>query len=184
MVKIDDRRQGSPGVPAGSNPVNEAGPPPLHITSNWATLTDHLIEIVDAIPDDKMNWSPSQAQWNFRGTFLHIAGARHHWLANVIHDGEATPDLFGQGQTKDGLKEQLRLSWERLERFLRSPSRLVAVYEPPTGAQEPDYYGDPLKFDGHFIAYHRLVHDIHHRADLLQYLTILRIELPRRRRPL
>jgi uncharacterized damage-inducible protein DinB len=164
--------------------MNEASPPPLDITPHWATLTDHLIEVVDAIPDDKMNWSPSPGQWNFRGILLHIAGARHHWLANVIQDGEPTPDLFGQGQTRAGLSKQLRLSWERLARFVSSPAKLAAIYEPPKGDPEPDYYGDPSKFDGHFIAYHRLVHDVHHRADLLQYLAILGIELPRRRRPL
>jgi uncharacterized damage-inducible protein DinB len=164
--------------------MNEASPPPIHITEHWATLTDHLVEIVDAIPDDRMNWSPSPAHWNYRGVLLHIASARHHWLANVIRDGETTPDLLRQGQTRDGLKEQLRLSWEPLARFLSSPAKLAAMYQPPTGDSEPDYYGDPPRFDGHFIAYHRLVHDVHHRAELLNYLAISGLEPPRRRRPL
>jgi uncharacterized damage-inducible protein DinB len=101
--------------------MNEVSFPPIDITRHWETLTDHLVEIVEAIPDGLMNWSPSPNQWNYRGVLLHIAGARHHWLANVIRDGEATPDLFRQGQTRDGMIAQLQLSWERLARFLSSP---------------------------------------------------------------
>lgn len=162
--------------------------PPLNITAHWAAVSDHLIELVDAIPDDKLDWSPTPEQWNFRGLFVHIAGARHHWLANAVHDREDTPDLIAGCQTKEGLKEQLRLSWERLERFLSDAEKLAAVYEPPDG--DPEYL-DPALFDGHFIAYHRLVHDIHHRADIMQRLALLGIEISgtevpagRRRRPL
>lgn len=42
--------------------------PPLDITTYWADLTDHLIELVDLVPDGKMNWSPSPEVWNFRGS--------------------------------------------------------------------------------------------------------------------
>jgi hypothetical protein len=50
---------------------------------------------------------------------------------------------------------------------------------------DPNYL-DPPQFTGHYIAYHRLVHDVHHRADLLASLATLGVELApaRRRRPL
>ncbi len=163
--------------------------PPLQITKHWADLTDHLIEIVEAIPEDKLNWSPSPELWNFKGILFHIMGARHGWLADTIRDGEGMPDYIHLGQTKEGLKEQLRLSWERMARFLSDPKKLDAVYEPPSGpAPIPPYdrtYLDPPVFNGYWIAYHRMVHDIQHRGDILGYLEQLGIELPpdRRRRP-
>jgi len=157
--------------------------PPLNVTQYWADLTDHLVELVDLVPEGKMNWSPSPDVWNFRGYFLHIAAARYHWLENAIHDGEGWPDYLQQGQTNEGLKTVLRESWERTLRFLSDRGKLDAQYWPPEG--DPGYL-DPDTFDGHFIAYHRLVHDVHHQGDILRHFELLGVQLPddRRRRPL
>jgi uncharacterized damage-inducible protein DinB len=145
--------------------------PPLHITGYWAKLNGHLLQLVDVIPDDKMNWSPKPELWNFRGILLHIAGGRHGWLGNSAKDGEPIPDVLRLGQTRAGMKEQLRLSWERLDRFLSDPAKLVATYEGM-------YFGEPYSFTGHWLAYHLLEHDIHHRADIFHYLALLGIEHP------
>jgi uncharacterized damage-inducible protein DinB len=157
--------------------------PPLHITEYWSDLTEHLIELVDLVPEGKMNWSPAPEVWNFRGYFLHIAAARHHWLENAVRDGEGWPDIYRQGQTNEGLKTVLRESWERTLRFLSDSAALNAHYSPPP--DDPGYL-DPETFDGHFIAYHRLVHDVHHQGDILRHFDLLGVELPaaRRRRPL
>ena len=156
--------------------------PPLNVTQYWADLTDHLVELVDLVPEDKMNWSPAPEVWNFRGYFLHIAGARHHWLENSIHDGEGVPNFVMEGQTNDGLKSVLRESWERMLRFLSDPAKLNTRYAPPPGEQ---FYVDPDDFTGHFIAYHRLLHDFDHQGDILRHFDLLGVTLPeeRRRRP-
>ena len=138
--------------------------PPLQITEHWADLTDHLIEIVDQIPEDKLDWSPRPELWNFRGILLHIVMARVRWLEDSIRDGEGAPDYIQASQSKKGLQEQLRLSWERMARFLSDEEKLSAEYGLPP--DEPAYI-DPPKFDGHWIAYHRLVHDLQHRGDIL-----------------
>ena len=157
--------------------------PPLAITSFWSAITDHLIELVDLVPAGKMDWSPTTEVWNFRGYFIHIAGARHHWLQHAIRDGETSPDIVRQGQTNDGLKTVLRESWERMQRFLSRAELLDVLYHPPPG--DPNYV-DPEAFSGHFIAYHRLVHDAHHQGDILRHFELLGVALPedRRRRPL
>ena len=156
---------------------------PLDIGEFWADLTDHLCELVDTVPEGKMDWSPTPEMWNFRGLFVHIVAARHHWLAVAVRDGEETPDYAAGGQTNQDLKEQLRLSWERMARFISDPQRLSARYMPPP---DDPVYLDPAEFNGHYIAYHRLLHDVHHRADIIGYLTQLGVQLPpeRRRRPL
>jgi uncharacterized damage-inducible protein DinB len=156
----------------------------VNVGPHWARLNDHLIELVNCIPDDKLEWSPRPEQWNARGMLLHIVGARHHWLENAVHDGEETPDILAGGKTKDGVQEQLRLSWERLARFLSDSAKLAALYEP--APFDPRYADEPDVFDGHYIAYHRLVHDAHHRADLIHLLGAAGVALPeeRRRRPL
>jgi len=143
--------------------------PPLDIADQWPKLNEQLVSLVDVVPDDKLNWSPRPELWNFKGIFLHIPMTRDNWLANRVKDGEQTPDVLHEGQTKEGMKDQLRLSWQRLERFLRDPARLAAKYK-------ADY--KPEAFTGHWIAFHLLEHDIHHRADIFHYLALLGIEHP------
>ncbi len=145
--------------------------PPLDIADQWPKLNEQLVSLVDIIPDDKWNWRPQRGLWNFRGIFLHIPMARHNWLANMIKDGEQTPDVLQEGQTNEGVKEQLHRSWQRLERFLSDAARLAANYNVV-------YYDEPQTFTGHWIAYHLLEHDIHHRADIFHYLALLGVEHP------
>ena len=159
--------------------------PPLEITEHWRDLNDHLIELVDLIPDDRLDWSPAEGQWGCRALILHIAAAREHWLNTAVEDGRFVADVerLGDSATKDDMRSALASSWARLELFLDDQSMLDAIYAPPPG--DPAYV-DPERFDGHFIAFHRLVHDAHHRADVIHLLTELGVELPpgRRRRPL
>jgi uncharacterized damage-inducible protein DinB len=144
--------------------------PPLDVVPFWSGLNDQLIELLDVIPDDQMNWSPKPELWNFRGILIHINNTRHNWLNSVVKDGQPTPDVLQQGQTREGLREQFGVSWARLERFLSDPARLDAMYE--------DDWDGPVRLSGHWIACHLFEHDVHHRADVFHYLALLGIEHP------
>jgi uncharacterized damage-inducible protein DinB len=137
----------------------------------WARMNEQLIQLIDYIPDDKMNWSPKPELWNFRGILIHVSMARHNWLGNQIRDGEVSPDVLRESQTKDLLKRQLAVSWQRLERFLSDPEKMSASYDGM-------YYGKPTAFTADWLAYHLLEHDVHHRADLFTYMALLGIEHP------
>lgn len=143
----------------------------IDVLEYWPRLNEQLVQLIDYIPDDKMNWSPKPELWNFRGILLHICTGRHGWLGGQIHDGETTPDVIRAGQTRDGLKQELRASWQRLERFLCEPANLSRTYE-------MQYIGERQPLTGNWLAYHLLEHDIHHRADIFCYLALLDIEHP------
>lgn len=51
--------------------------------------------------------------------------------------------------------------------FLRDQVKLDTTYD-----------GDGRPVTGHWIAFHLLEHDIHHRADIFHYLALLGIETP------
>lgn len=152
--------------------------PPLDVVPIWARLNEELIKLVDYVPDNKMNWSPQEGLWSLRGIVLHIALARYNWMGRDIENedesarAEGGRRLLEAGQTKDGMKEQLSLSWQRLERFLSDPAKVAAEY---SGTHED---GTPQSHSGHWIAYHLLEHDIHHRADIFHYLALLGVEHP------
>jgi len=57
------------------------------------------------------------------------------------------------------------------------------VQEPLT-ANAPDYE-EPVVYDGHYLAYHRMAHDLHHRSTIIGHLGRLGISLEGHRvRPL
>ena len=143
--------------------------PPLDITPVWARLNEGIIALVDYIPEDKLDWSPQPGLWNFRGILMHTAYARDGWLARDVRDGgEPAEALWARGGlSKAHIQTELRRSWERLARFLSDPAKLSATYDTADG-----------RLTGHWIAFHALEHDIHHRADVFHYLALLGIEHP------
>lgn len=144
--------------------------PALDIVPYWATVNDDLITIVDSIPDDKIDWSPKPELWNFRGLLLHAAATRDGWLRGT-GDGEDPPDVWQTVRSKVEIKAALERTWRRLGRFLSDGDRLDRAYssEWTDGNQEPPR-------SGHWIAFHLLEHDIHHRADVLHYLALLDVD--------
>ncbi len=143
----------------------------LDIVAQWGRLNDTILALVDVIPEDKLDWSPREDLWNFRGILAHIAFVRHNWLGNDIKDGESFEDseLFAAIATKAGIQQVLRDSWARTARFLSNQALLDRTVE-------RDYMDAPV--NGHWVAFHLLEHDIHHRADIFHYLALLEIEHP------
>ena len=148
--------------------------PALDVTEYWATVNDDLIKIVDAIPDEKLNWTPKPELWNFRGILLHIASARDGWLGGEVADGDTAKSVYETTRSKSEIQREYRRTWQRLERFLRDPVKLDATYK------FRDNDGSELdeSANGHWIAWHLAEHDIHHRADLLHYLALLGEPMP------
>ena len=141
--------------------------PPLDITAQWGRLNESIVSLVDYVPEDKLEWSPREDLWNFKGILLHTIMTRDSWLDNAVKDGQETPNVLELAQTKYDMKNQLRRSWERLQPFLRDAAKLSTEYETPRGT-----------VGGHWIAFHLLEHDIHHRSDIFHYLALLGIEHP------
>ena len=143
----------------------------LDVTERWGTLNDGLIALVDVIPDDKFDWSPREELWDRRHILAHVCMTRHDWMGNRISQKISNDDMWASVQTNGGLKEQLRRSWARVERFLSDQANLDRVFEGEAA-------GEAYSFTGQWIAFHLLEHDIHHRADVFHYLALLGVSHP------
>lgn len=143
----------------------------IDVVPMWARTNGMLIELVDHVPDDRMEWSPRPELWTFHHIFLHLAEAREQWMNRAIADGERDIDVYANAHTKDEIKSALVATWERIERVFTAQGRLDAMYEDRYWAEAP------LR-SGHWVAFHLLEHDIHHRAELLMYLALLGIDTP------
>lgn len=144
--------------------------PKIDITETWSLLNDDLIKLVGYVPDAKINWSPKPELWNFRGIMLHIAQARDGWMGST-GDGEDVPSVFLTTRTRPEIQREYGRTWERVRRFLADQAKLDATYH-------REHWDEDERRSGHWIAFHLLEHDIHHRADLLHYLALLGIETP------
>ena len=142
--------------------------PPLAITALWAYVNDDLIELLDLFSEEKLNWSPGPEVWNARGLLIHVCFGRYGLMQFIVKDGKESPNVLQEGQTQAGLREQLRLSWERVQPFLRDADLLAREYEGMT-------LGETGMLTGHELAFGQLEHDIHHRADILHHLRALGI---------
>lgn len=138
----------------------------LDIVPFWSRLNDELIELLDLVPDEQINWSPKPELWNFRGILLHIAGSRDYWMGRIVQDGDPAPSVYETTRSKEEIKSEYRRTWGRLQRFLADPANLATTYR------------EDAVVSGHWIAFHVLEHDIHHRADIFHYLALLGIEHP------
>jgi len=143
----------------------------LDVLRIWRSLNDMLVELVDLVPDDRMAWSPTPELWSFHHIFQHLSEAREQWMNRAINDGETDIDVYQNVHTKEDIKTAFRRTWERIERVFTDQARLDAIYR-------DRYWADAPLRNGHWVAFHLLEHDIHHRADVLLYLALLRIETP------
>ena len=145
--------------------------PRLDFTAQWGRLNDTLIGLIDVIPEDKMDWSPREDLMDLRHILAHVCFSRHGWMGNTISQKISPEDMWQQVQTSDGLKEQLRRSWARVERFLSDGANLDRDFE-------GELDGESYSYNGHWIAFHLLEHDVHHRADVFHYLALLEVPHP------
>jgi uncharacterized damage-inducible protein DinB len=142
----------------------------LDIVPIWSRLNNDLIALVDHVPDDRLEWSPKPELWGFRRVFLHVAEAREQWMKRAINDG--VPDIVDEGVTgKEAIRDALRGTWQRIERTFGDQAKVDATYV-------DRWRRERIEYTGHWVAYHLLEHDIHHRADMLLYMTLLGIETP------
>jgi uncharacterized damage-inducible protein DinB len=146
--------------------MSSAAFPPLEIARHWQQVNDDLVRIVDLVPADKFNWSPSPELWNSQGILIHVPDARDQWLTRDVQDGEEYRNIWTTARTPDDLKRELTRTFKRLQRFLSNQAQLDAHHK-------SEWRED---FDGHWIAFHLLEHDIHHRAELMQRLALLGVD--------
>ena len=156
---------------------------PLKIAPYWQMTNENLIELIDLIPEEKLDWSPAPGEWSTRVIATHIILARFHEPIVPLRDGAQMSEVIMDCRTKEGIKRRLASSWQMVAEFLSDESKLDAAHEPLV-ANAPGY-NEPEVNDGHYIAYHRMAHDLHHRSTIIGHMAQLGTSLDGHRvRPL
>jgi hypothetical protein len=162
-----------------------SGPfPRLAFAPHWETMNGNLMEIVELFSEDGLDWIPREGEWSARQIFIHLILARYHGPIAGPRDLAHKNEVIITCSTGQGITDELRISWVMLARFLSDPAKLDAVYD-SSGGIDNGYVDDPKSYTGHYIAYHRFAHDLHHRSTLIGHLSQLDVSLDGHRiRPL
>ena len=150
-------------------------------------LREHLeryrgvtLQTLDLVPDDKLPWYPSVAQFSFAQQFCHIAQVEEFyshglfegdWDANRL---EAPRQRFTREELRSRLKEARAYTLAQLEKL--EPGQLEAIVHVPNLPVEPALRGPqwPLRS----WLWYMLEHEIHHKAQLAVYMRHIDLTPP------
>ncbi|NIX55571.1 MAG: hypothetical protein GWN14_06480 [candidate division Zixibacteria bacterium] len=134
-----------------------------------------IIEALEAVPDEKLDWAPSQGMIPLGMIFLHMAETSDWWYDDIMKGQPATELAFLDKECppKDKIAEHLEEHWNRLERFFSEDEEaLKNIYERESESWK-------ISKTGYWIFMHLFEHDIHHRSQIHHYLRILGIKPPK-----
>jgi uncharacterized damage-inducible protein DinB len=127
---------------------------------HYAFVNDTILRLIDHVPDERHDWAPAPEMWSFRQLFVHIANGRDVWLHGL---GEEVTPAVDARLDLDAIAQMIGDSWQRLVTFARDPAKMAATYD----------FGRRGVLSGEDVVTSRLVHDVHHRAEILSYLAQL-----------
>ncbi|HLT81934.1 MAG TPA: DinB family protein [Cyclobacteriaceae bacterium] len=132
-----------------------------------------LVQLLDAVPDDKLNWSPGDGVRSFRDVFAHIAQANYFFgsrLGTPVPDGVDVMNLAASLKTKDQLKSALTESFKYLTEAMRN-----AKDESMSERVEFPFPGEYTTMSAMLIA---LTHVREHMGQLIAYTRVNGITPP------
>ena len=136
----------------------------------WNNSKEYLIAMAQAMPEEKYNFKPTEGQMDFKTQLIHIEG-NMKWLGSTYFELETV------GESKD-LK---KLSKDEL--IIALSSRFDDVYNAVKAIDENRYKEEVEFFAGPKSRLQILNllqdHVTHHRGQLVVYLNLCEIDLPR-----
>lgn len=141
------------------------------IFSHWDDVRNGLLEALDLLSEEQLDFKPRENLWSLRETVVHLAGTEDGWLryygANRWH--ENAPQA-GDYPTREALKTLLaQVHAVTQQQFAQDPDALLEQVCPlPWGGQ----------VSMGWIVWHVLEHEIHHRGEVYLMLGLMGMEAP------
>src|SRR2546425_10547777 len=74
---------------------------PLKIAPYWQMTNENLIELIDLVPEDKLDWTPAPGEWSTRLIATHMILARNHAPIVQGRDGAPMSEVIMDCRTKE-----------------------------------------------------------------------------------
>ena len=141
--------------------------------SYWKAVRQGLNEALDQFSVEELHFRPAEGLWSLGEVALHIADAEDGWFQYVVQhhypDWPADSTLQ-EYPTMPDIQRRLVEVHARTESYLEplSDADLDQVIQAPWGGQ----------FPLHFVLWHVLEHEIHHRGEIYLILGLLGHQAP------
>jgi uncharacterized damage-inducible protein DinB len=139
----------------------------------WNAVRQGLNEALDLFSDDELHFRPAEGLWSLGKVALHIANTEEGWFEYVARRLvlEWPPEsTLNEYPSIPDVKRELEKVHTRIEAFLEplSDTDLDQIIQAPWGSQ----------FPLHFVLWHVIEHEIHHRGEIYLMLGLLGREAP------
>jgi uncharacterized damage-inducible protein DinB len=113
----------------------ESGPGPeiLEVVrSDWDSVSDKLVSLAEAIPEDAYGWAPSEEVRSVGEVIVHVTGTNHALTQVFPEAGESPLEGLGESPSKEELLAALKESIARVDQVLAgfTVADLGTTYEP------------------------------------------------------
>lgn len=149
-------------------------------TDEMSILREHLeryrgvtLQTLDLVPDDKLPWYPSVAQFSFAQQFCHIAQVEEFYSHGLFEGDWDSKRLdeprqrFTREELRNKLKEARAYTLARLEAL--GPGQLESIVSVPN---------IPVEWPLRSWLWYMLEHEIHHKAQLAVYMRHIDLTPP------
>ncbi len=137
--------------------------------SFWTKVQESILYMASLLVPEDLKYTFDPKLHTVGDTFYHIAGAINGWLTEVIKDGEKNPTekiIPVENLTVEIINETLQNAFSRCKRLLNKLSN--DDWNKTLTDMGDD--GKPYQVKLHWVLWHLVEHDIHHRTQLkLQY---------------
>lgn len=150
---------------------------PAHelLLRRWRFIRRGTDTLLAAIPEDKVDWSPNLHMRSIGDVIRHLIWSEAQFVGAII-TGQYAPPSFESLQQECPTLANLRQRWDRLHQECLASLQQMA---------EGDFYRAlPSPYDAArtlpavlVLSFH-LEHEIHHRSQLLQYMSLLGVSAP------
>jgi len=142
------------------------------VADELSVLREHLeryrgvtLQTLDMVPEEKLAWYPSRAQFSFADQFAHIAQTEEFYARGLFTGDwdrsrlDAPKARLAKDELRRKLEEARQYTLEKLAAL--QPAQLDAVVTVP---------GVPVQWPLRSWLWYMLEHEIHHKAQLALYL--------------
>ena len=140
--------------------------------SHWAEVRDGLLQALDKLADEQLDFVPVEGLWSLGRVACHIAGAEDGWFRYVIaRELNGWPPYTTKDYpTVEAVKTLLTEAHARTQAYLATLdiADLDQTIETPWGEQVTLGW----------IIWHVLEHEIHHRGEIFLMLGLMGLEGP------
>ncbi len=137
--------------------------------AKWENSKAYVVEIVEAMPEDKLDFKPVEDVMSFREMVAHIAGSSVMMSNNFLEERETNIDLEKPDMSKSELKDAVAASFDFAAEGFKSLSE--------------EQLAETIEVFGSTISRRQALalidtHMIHHRGNLVVYLRLNGIKPP------